>query len=168
MIPSNHFPGMTHFKYKKIQLIYYSIGIQHKVNRKNYQVLNAIFLLIIISGLAVLVFFPQLYYMECLFRHYHHVSCPACGIVRAGGEFLQFHFETASKLNPYAFEIYLFFALQVFIRLSIVALLQIPLFRKNYLLVIKTDIVFGIILFVVLWYEALHAYLDFILEFIAF
>ncbi len=150
-----------------IQSIFNSNWIQQKVIKQNYLVLNIVFLLILTSGFAGLVFFPQLFNIECLFRHYHQVSCPACGIFRAGRELLQFHFDTANQLNPYAFEIYLFFALQVFLRLFSVVLLQIPLFRKNYLFVIKADIVISVILFVVLWYELIHAYFDFIRDFIA-
>jgi len=116
--------------------------------RKTYLAINAIF-----AGIIILVFIysgffnPEKseYPLRCIHEQVTGEPCPSCGLSRSFSSIIRGNLDQALMYNEYGMRIFLFFLLQLVMRISnIVFILRKPLLIRN---LIIADSVIAVITF---------------------
>ena len=118
------------------------------MTRKSYIVLNIIFI-VIISGIFIYCYFINSLdeNISCIHNKYLGIDCPSCGLTRSFSALLHHDSKTAIVWNKYGFQIFLFFIIQIGLRVFF--LLLVSLKNINLKILTKTDMIISSVLFLV-------------------
>lgn len=121
------------------------------MNRKSYILINTIFIVLIISIFLYCYFINSLTeHVDCIHHTYLGIDCPSCGLTRSFSALLHNDSQTALEWNRYGRQIFLFFFLQLIMRILFLALSYFK--RNNLKIVLKVDWIFSSLLFMVSFY----------------
>ncbi|MGZ3900690.1 MAG: DUF2752 domain-containing protein [Bacteroidia bacterium] len=65
-------------------------------------------------------FYPAAHPIDCFVKQHTGKNCPTCGFSRAFSYYSHFQFNIGKQYNPLSWPVFLYLALQFFMRLSIV------------------------------------------------
>ncbi|MES2681343.1 MAG: DUF2752 domain-containing protein [Bacteroidota bacterium] len=85
-----------------------------------YVIISLVFLIIIGVGFAYSCFFyPNAHPLDCMVRAYTGKDCPTCGFSRSFSYYSHLEFDLGRNFNKLSWPVFLFFAGQFFLRLSV-------------------------------------------------
>lgn len=120
------------------------------MNSKTYFWFNCIWAGIITAMLFYAGFFAySSHAVQCVYKDATGIDCATCGITRGFHHVLVGNFKTAYQLNPLSLQLFLFFAIQLIMRLCFMFL---PSLRNNRVKVIRWDIIITLLLFAVCFF----------------
>lgn len=90
-------------------------------SRKAYKIINYSFagILLVIMLYSGIFSVNSNYPITCVHVQITGETCPSCGFSRAFSELVRLNFSKAKEINPYALGVFLFYAIQLLMRLSI-------------------------------------------------
>jgi hypothetical protein len=91
------------------------------------------------------------YHIECIYKKITGTNCPGCGLSAGFAEIMHGNFEKANTLNPYCRYIFLFFVIQLMIRIILLV------YHKNAINFLSKDILVSSFLFIILWFGMLKS-----------
>ena len=117
---------------------------------KPYNKVNLIF-----AGIIVMIF---IYYgifsaeksnhpVQCVHERLTGESCPTCGLSNSFSEIIRFNFEEAKEWNQNGIPIFLFFLIQLLLRIGIIIISRFEIFPERQILYF--DVSFSIVLFII-------------------
>ena len=129
-----------------------------KINLKgreaSYNIIN-----LIIAGVIIVIFIysgifsasENAYPVQCVHEKVSGLSCPSCGLSRSFSAMVRFDFEKASEFNTYGPRVFLFFVLQLVLRVSnILVLATRPVYLRKLALF---DIAVSVITFLLAFWQ---------------
>jgi hypothetical protein len=121
------------------------------VSRKGYLAVNIAFLLILIT---VLMYSYSLHsfreHIVCIHHKYLGINCPSCGLTRSFSAILHHDIAAARQCNIYGMRLFLFFAVQIILRITALAL--VLFFSRKIRLFVLLDWMISLVLFVYCFY----------------
>lgn len=121
------------------------------MSRKGYIILNSVFI-IIIAGIFSYSFFVNALdtHTVCVHKKYLDIDCPSCGLTRSFSAILHQHSDAAFEWNKYGWQIFLFFSIQLVMRILFLLFTVLP--GRMIRLIAKIDGVISSVLFVICFY----------------
>lgn len=124
-------------------------------NKKDYFIVNLVFLIIIGVVLGYSYFFyPNDQPIQCVYKAYTGKNCSTCGFSRAFSAYTHFNYTEGSYYNQHAFACFLFFLIQFCLRLSILLIYFMNPLRLTRLFMIS-EITLTVIFFLVAFFPLL-------------
>ena len=121
------------------------------MSRKSYIILNIVFIAVL-TGVFIYSYFINSLgdHITCVHQKYLGIDCPSCGMTRSFSALLHLDPKTAMEWNKFGFQIFLFFAIQLVLR---VLFLTVTYYKKVWLRVMcKTDWIVSSLLFLICFY----------------
>ena len=128
--------------------------LSNDMHPKRYLLLNKIF-----AGIILAIFFYSAFYspdsnaypIRCVHEQLLGKQCPTCGMSHAFSALVRLQFDKANAFQPNAFAVFLFFIIQLAMRISaIVLIIKTSISIKS---IVYTDIVVSIALFLITFYQ---------------
>jgi hypothetical protein len=131
------------------------------MNKESYLLLNKIF-----AGVILAIFLysacyspdSNAYPIQCIHEQLLGKRCPTCGMSHAFSALVRLQFDKAQILQPGALSIFLFFFIQLLQRVSAIILVRKPDISLK--LIIRTDIVLSLILFLITFRQLIFSTLQ--------
>jgi hypothetical protein len=90
--------------------------------------------------------------VQCVYKEAIGIDCVTCGLTRGFHHILAGEFKKTYQLNPLSLQLFLFFAIELIIRFSLIG---IPAVKNNTMKLVKWDIIISVILFVFCFFPLL-------------
>lgn len=121
------------------------------MTRKNYLILNVVFIALILGIFLYCSFLHSFEeHITCIHHKYLGIDCPSCGLTRSFSALLHHDFQSALEWNKFGYRIFLFFIIQLGLR----SLFLISVFFQTIQMkiVMKADWIISSVLFLVCFF----------------
>ncbi len=121
------------------------------MTQKSYSLLN-IFFILFICGIFLYCFFVNSLGkpVSCIHHQLLGINCPSCGLTRSLSALLHNDYKSALEWNKYGSHIFLFFLIQLGLRVTFPVLVYLR--NQNLKIILKSDGIISLVLFLVCFY----------------